>query len=519
MTNTYWRGLLQLIVVVAACSYCLGCGSVNDPPSSHSPFTSSVSSTANPLVANYFVSAETGGTARIEFGTDISYGLQTSWYSVPPNGDGVAILVAGMKASTTYHMRAEVVSDKTTWFDEDRLFTTGSLPSQQFPSLAISRPTEAALAEGENPGVELINLTEPVANLIEAIVADRDGNVVWYYDVGAEQANLPYPIKLLPNGHMLINIQNGATGVTRLREIDLAGRTIREMDVATLQQKLQARGQTLDDLAFHHDFLYLSNGHLVVLGSASRNFSDLPGYPGVTKVTGDLLVDLDQNWNPVWLWNAFDHLDVTRHLMGLPDWTHSNAVVYLPNDGNLLLSMRNQSWILKIDYSDGTGSGAVLWRLGQDGDFALASGDPSQWFYGQHFPSLVTMDGSSLSMAVFDNGNLRILDNHGDECGRPGPACYSRATIFQVDESARLARLVWQESPGIYSLWGGSISQLPNGNVEFAMSAPFPTISGSRVLEVTHTDTPQIVWQMDIEKGHAYRAYRIPSLYPGVSWK
>jgi arylsulfate sulfotransferase len=78
---------------------------------------------------------------------------------------------------------------------------------------------------------------------------------------------------------------------------------------------------------------------------------------------------------------------------------------------------------------------------------------------------------------------------------------------------------VWQESPGIYSLWGGSINQLPNGNVEFAMSAPFPTIPGSRVLEVTHTNTPQIVWQLDIEKGHAYRAYRMPSLYPSVPWK
>ena len=77
----------------------------------------------------------------------------------------------------------------------------------------------------------------------------------------------------------------------------------------------------------------------------------------------------------------------------------------------------------------------------------------------------------------------------------------------------------WQDIPGPYSFWGGSINQLPNGNVEFDMSAPFPKVSASRVLEVTQTDSPQIIWQMDIQNGHAYRAYRIPSLYPGVSWK
>ena len=91
--------------------------------------------------------------------------------------------------------------------------------------------------------------------------------------------------------------------------------------------------------------------------------------------------------------------------------------------------------------------------------------------------------------------------------------------IFQIDESARIATVVWQDAPGPYSFWGGSINRLSNGNVEFDMSAPFPGIAESRVLEVTPTDLPQTVWQMDIQGGNAYRAYRIPSLYPGVSWK
>jgi len=35
----------------------------------------------------------------------------------------------------------------------------------------------------------------------------------------------------------------------------------------------------------------------------------------------------------------------------------SNAVIYSASDGNSLLSMRNQAWILKIDYGDGAGTG------------------------------------------------------------------------------------------------------------------------------------------------------------------
>jgi hypothetical protein len=37
-------------------------------------------------------------------------------------------------------------------------------------------------------------------------------------------------------------------------------------------------------------------------------------------------------------------------------------------------------------------------------------------------------------------------------------------------------------------------------------------------VELTDGPSPQIVWQMTITSGGAYRSYRIPSLYPGVIW-
>jgi len=264
---------------------------------------------------------------------------------------------------------------------------------------------------------------------------------------------------------------------------------------------------------------------LIVLAYFTKSFTDLPGCPGTTLVVGDGLIDLDSNWNPVWAWNSFDYLDVNRHLNGLPDWTHSNALVYSASDGNILLSMRHQSWVLKIDYNNGAGTGNVLWRLGYQGDFALAQGDdPSLRFSFQHFPSLVSQSGSQTVLTIWDNGNARVLDTSGTICGSGGAqACYSRATVYQIDESAKVANLVWDDSPGYFGEWGGSINQLSNGNIEFdanALAIPPSLNIISEVQEVTQTSTPEIIWKMDIPgPAAAYRAYRIPSLYPGVTWQ
>ena len=233
------------------------------------------------------------------------------------------------------------------------------------------------------------------------------------------------------------------------------------------------------------------------------------------------MIDIDLNGNVVWAWSAFDHLDVNRHLFGLPDWTHSNALVYTPNDGNLLLSMRNQSWVLKLDYENGLGSGNVLWRLGNGGDLSLAGGDPGQWFYGQHFPDALKINGPQMTLAVFDDGNQRVLNDNGVLCGTPNYAsCYSRATVYQIDESTKTVSLGWDFLNSLFTPWGGSIGQLANGNIEFDMPQPFPQDpAASLVQEVTQTTNPTLVWQMTISGSNAYRAYRIPSLYPGVTWQ
>jgi arylsulfate sulfotransferase len=234
-------------------------------------------------------------------------------------------------------------------------------------------------------------------------------------------------------------------------------------------------------------------------------------------VLGDVLVDLDNNLTPVWTWSEFDSLDVNRAPVGYPDWTHSNAVLYSPGDGNLLVSSRHQSWIMKVDYRDGTGTGGLLWRLGYQGDFTLVNGtEPKDWFYGQHQMAFVGPATSGVfSLLMMDNGFSRQL-SPGNQCS--GTSCYTTVPIMSIDETARTATINWRDTlPNAkYSLFAGGSTALANGNVEFDLcNEPNTT---SEVDEVTVTTPATTVWSLKTTDQELYRANRVPSLYPGVQW-
>jgi len=497
---------LCVTTLLALASINCGSGSMGSLPAA------AVAATQHPLVAEYDVTVlRPGGTAWVEFGTDTNYGRQTSPSAPTTNvRQTIRVLVAGMKANTTYHMRAHVdFGDGGGWMDQDRTFQTGALTTTGLvpPQIVVTRPTPDLKPSA---GVELVDCLVPTTpNLIQSFVTDLDGNIIWYFP------GTTFPIKPLPNGHFLVNESFD------LREIDLAGNSIRVVNMVQVNQSLKAAGQSYSIIGFHHDFLVLPNGHWIGLANIFKKFTDLPGHPGVTNVLGDVLVDIDEAGQVVWAWSGFDHFDINRHPLGLApfnggaDWTHANALDYTA-DGNLLLSMRNQSWIVKIDYENGAGSGDILWRLGYQGDFTLAGGDPRDWFYAQHNPNIISSTGSQTTLSIWDNGNLRVQPD-GNTCGSAVP-CYSRPTVFQIDEDAKTAELLWQDFPGLFSFWGGSVESLNNGNVEFDLTAAFTTPT-SRVLEVTQTEPPQTLWQLDLTGEYAYRAYRIPSLYPGVTWE
>ena len=482
--------------------------------------SANVSATNNPQVASYTVTPPADATVVVQFGLDTNYGLTTSPQPTPPGGGMVTVLVAGMRAFTTYHMRAVVnFSEGTQSFDSDQVFTTGGLSANQFPAFTITKPSGLT----PQPGIELLDLVGAQPNVV---AVDLSGNVIWFYTFTGTAADIVQPVKLLPNGHFLVQISPTSSAVINsgppptgtviaVREIDLAGNTIREISLDTLNSRLIAAGfNNIVGGTLHHDVLALPNGHWIVLTNTTKLI-------GTTNVLGDVIVDLDTNLQPVWVWSTFDHLDVNRRPMAFPDWTHANALVYSPDDGNLLLSMRHQHWIIKIDYANGSGAGDVLWRLGTGGDFTLQGGtDPSDWFYAQHGPAFTTtVTAGNFSMVVFDNGNNRKFPPTDPCTTSPTPACqFSTVPIFQIDEVNKTANIVFHDAPIPFSLFGGNSQPLTNGNVEFDECDTGSSPPSADVLEVVQELNPRVVWHLHIGGKFAYRAFRLPSLYPGVQW-
>ncbi len=487
-----------------------------------------ISSTPNPQVAQYTWTLPYKASWSVRFGTTTEYGRSTSVQTAPTVDTASSMYVAGMLPNTTYHMQATVtLPDGATANDIDQVFTTGAL----LAGIPATLPATTSAGMTPQPGVELLN-TLVGALPTTALVTDLQGNVIWSYSFPDRTAPAElYPVRLLPNGHFLCMIapvypKLPTTGdLNVIREFDLAGNTVQQLSMVDLNNRLAAKGFALPLSAFSHDIVLLPNGHYLAIATAIQPYTDLPGYPGVTQALGDVVIDLDSKFQPVWWWNSFDHLDINRHPWNFPDWTHANSIAYSKDDGNFIISLRHQNWILKVDYKDGGGTGNVIWRLGKDGDFALQGAtDPTDWFYAQHdaeFASTATKD--VFSLLVFDNGNDRSFPD-GMFCGPlPGqtPCRYSSSMQLQVDENAKTAAFQFHQilPVNLYSSFAGSSSLLPNGNISYNLAGVGAT---AYVFEVTPgppvSDIPQTVWELTLPGTNTYRAERLPSLYPGVQW-
>ncbi|HTW61068.1 MAG TPA: aryl-sulfate sulfotransferase [Terracidiphilus sp.] len=484
----------------------------------------------NPQVARYALYLPAPGKMDVEFGTTTSYGLNT-WQVPTPSANGgfVQLYVAGMRSATTYHMRAQVMlDDGATYNDADHTCLTGTPPA--------TSPVTITATGGATPqpGIELWNTIQPDSDS-QAFATDLDGNVIWTYSYSHSSNDYIQGMQMLPNGNLLMVISYLSSMVTgqsssvinEIREIDLDGNTVSSLDMDTLNQRLaagnfrDAEGNLYQLGSFHHAVLPLPNGHLVLLATYVRQYTSLQGETGTTTVIGDALVDVDQSFNPDWVWNTFDHLDINRRPMNFPDWTHSNGMLYSSDDHNLLLSMRHQNWIIKIDFLDGAGSGDIMWRLGEGGDFKLVNAtDPTDWFYAQHGMSYFTPNTTGVfRIGMMDNGNDRIFPTGQVMC-LPFKAlsaqCYSTMPLLQLNETNMTATMIahYVPPPSYFSYFGGNAELLADGDIE----VDFCAAAQGAIVQELDGNASQVRWQATTPGADQFHVYRLPSLYPGVQW-
>jgi hypothetical protein len=482
-----------------------------------------VTPTANPLVALYSVPPSSAETVFVQFAVagDHPAWRNTDARAVVP-GKSTNFFVAGMLPNTTYQLR-HVFSDGTG--SAPLLFTTGALPSTlTFSTFTVDQPPGPESDTDQD--MIFHSLIGPAANgnrVPNPIATDLSGRVEWYYD--PQQSGLgitTFSIGTLLPGGTLLGVGNDRFSVRNnqdvLREIDLAGNPVRETNLAAVNAQLTALGHEIS-YGFHHDVQRLPDGDTVVLAFTERKV-DIHGTP--TNYIGDLILVLDEDFRVAWAWDAFDHLDVNRGpVLGevvnqgepgpdsvVPDypavsWLHDNAVSLSPADGDLLLSVRHQDWVIKIDYRNGAGDGHVVWRLGQGGDFAVNSDDPDPWFSHQH--NAHYLDDHTL--ILLDNGNTRRASD---------PTAHSRGQVWTLDETSMTATLVLNADLGSYSGALGAAERLSNGNYSFTLgtNGPPPVRPPAHTIEVT----PAGIKVLDLEAGTpVYRSYRVRTLYEGTS--
>jgi arylsulfate sulfotransferase len=483
----------------------------------------------HPLVALFSAPpCAAGRTVRVRFartGT-AAYGFTNSRPCAPTSTN---FLVAGLYPSTSYTMAFQILAGPQVYTSPGLSVVTGAAPS----GTPIASTSLVVPAAGQSSPEKIVLIGFPSPYLATAY--DKSGRNLWYYPDTKCQLVRP-----LAGGTMLLICSGEGTGTgfygptaTRqqiLRETDLAGNILHEISADRVSEYLQALGK--DPIGrFNHDAIRLSNGHTVALADAQRAFpAGTQGAPTTIDLIGAVIVDLDASWNLTWNWNAFDHaaggtqLDVNRAAIrgekcsynannqtpaGCPpvllpgfttgrDWLHSNSLD-LMQDGALIMSIRNQDWVVKVDYNNGTGGGDILWRMGVDGDFTFINnlGDPYPWFSGQH--EVAWEFNGTQYLSAFDNGNTRVALNGGN----------SRGQVLLVDEPNRTATFSVNADLGVFSVAHGSAQALSNGNWMFQADKGS---SATQVPEVLPTSSTQ-VFNIQGNGQISYRSWRLTDFY------
>jgi hypothetical protein len=299
------------------------------------------------------------------------------------------------------------------------------------------------------------------------------------------QSGQMFMTRAVPGGTILA-ITNQTYTDYAVSEINLAGTVLNTITEASANTQLAALGQQ-SIIDFNHEAMRLPNGYTAVIAHNEALYTNEQGGTpqNPVDIMGDEVLVLDTNWNVVWTWNAFDWLPVSRTaILGekchpcantqtgaccpitlasqANDWLHGNSLTYDSTDGNLIMSLRSQDWVIKINYANGTGDGHVIWTLGNEGDqgpgytFNMLNTPniPSPWFSHQHDVEVwVTYNPKMLTL--FDNGNTR----HATD-----PSADSRGQALSLDESAMTVDFYGNVDFDFYSSGYGTSQILDNGN-------------------------------------------------------
>jgi arylsulfate sulfotransferase len=526
--------------------------------------------TGNPLVALFSApSCPAGSLMRVSFQPQSlpAPPMTTNFVACHPPAT-MTFEIAGMYANTSYEMFSQTETGGTITNGPAVTFTTGTLPQNiRFPRFPVNIPAGPGADLRERVVLSTFSQFGALPNFPD-IATDLLGNILWFY-YGPSPHLLTRP---LPGGSML-HIETGQAwnrsypALQLLRQVDLAGNIVRETNTGIIQQELLALGAVdggpCDAIpqpapvgagclgSFHHDAIQtLPHGYTAVIADIEKIFP--PGTQGDTSglpvdIVGDMIIVLDNNWQAVWYFDAFEHdggapqLDINRAAVlgdtcsineqGCPpmfllgtgiapqahDWLHANTLYYWPPDHDLIWSAKNQDWVMRIDYQDGAGTGNILWRMGPCGDFTFnnINNDAWPWFSAQH--EVAFEDQGQGVLTLFDNGDTRVsLPGSSSGCMQGMGGGDSRGMALSVDQGTLQVTPVLSADLGVFSTAGGSAQLLFNGDYFFEIAAVLVSLTSEVSYSVEILPTPGTTTGtqvLNIQGPVGYRGWQMRSLY------
>ena len=284
------------------------------------------------------------------------------------------------------------------------------------------------------------------------VAVDAAGEVVWYYESDTRVAG----INRLSNGNLQYHLTD-----FRTVELDMLGNTVAEYYAGDRPYGPVEGGiPIIGAQTLHHQPFEMPSGTFMAFSANAREVENYytsdsdPDAPRETQlVMGDTIIEFNREGEIVWSWDAWEHLDPYRigydtlepywHVRGFPghaDWTHGNGLTYDPSDDSVIINLKHQDALFKIDRA----TGEIVWIMGEhtgwpehlQSKLLTPLGDDFQWMYHGHNPRLSERG----TIVIYDNAAFQARPfREPDSVGET----YSRAVEFEVDEENMTVRQVW----------------------------------------------------------------------------
>lgn len=441
------------------------------------------------------------------------------------------IPLIGLGAEKAWTIQARLI-------DENERVIESKPKEVQTPALPIDFPIIEELVGTPQPfehGYLLFDLKTVTESKNYYVLLNADLEVVWW----REDRRSCTDIHLQPDGHIFGICNYMAT------QISLTGETL-------IRQPIHDPGAEQEDINIHHEISNTSDGGFLSLHAATI---DVEAYPvsedepdvfepatiredWILSINSDLV--LEEKWalSDILPTSRIGYDSISRDTDIKPhDWTHSNGVIEDIANGGMLISVRHQDALIKVNTA-----GELLWILSDP------PGWPEEWqdklLQGQGefdyplHPHAPEIDENGL-VWLFDNGNYGSTPYTEPEDERE---VASRVVAYKIDEDNMTFEEVYSfdetTEGSLYSSALGDADWLPHvdsvlsvwGRVErrLADAGPLPTkqnISSHILMHTPGQDEPVMhlkiadclcdeeVFSSTHRGWKVYRSQWVPSFY------